>query len=109
MAESNELPADDPRVREAASRYWASNRRLVLVLLFLWALVSLGCGVMFADWLNQWSIGGCPLGFWFAQQGAIVAFVLLILAYAVLMARLDRRHRRELEAIREGRSPEAPR
>lgn len=102
-------PSDsvDPRERLAAQRYWASNRRLVLVLLFFWAFVSLGCGVAFADWLNQWSIGGCPLGFWFAQQGAIVAFVLLVLAYAVLMARLDRRHRRELEAIRADRSQES--
>lgn len=106
MDQRDELPPDDPRVRDAAKRYWASNRRIVIALLLAWAFASLGCGVLLADWLNQWSIGGCPLGFWFAQQGAIAIFVLLVLAYAVLMARLDRRHRCELDALRTMRAEE---
>ena len=90
---------DDPRVQQATERYWRSNRRVVASLLFAWAVLGLGCGVLFAEPLNQFSIGGSPLGFWFAQQGAIVGFVLVILCYATLMARLDRRHRAELDAI----------
>ena len=89
----------DPRLAAAAARHWRSNQRLVAVLLCIWAAAGLGCGVLFAAQLNAWHIGGCPLGFWFAQQGSIVVFVLLILAYAILSARLDRRHRRELEDL----------
>jgi putative solute:sodium symporter small subunit len=92
-------PPDNARVRAAIDRYWRMNRLVVVVLLVLWAAVSLGCGVLFADALNQFSIGGCPLGFWFAQQGAILGFVVLIFTYAVLMAQLDRRYRSELAAI----------
>ncbi len=70
-------------------------------LLAIWAAVSLGCGVLFADVLNAWRIGGFPLGFWFAQQGSIIVFVLLILVYALAMTRLDRAHHEELEALDE--------
>lgn len=94
------LPADDPRVLASHRRHWRSNVRILVVLLLLWAAAGIGCGVLFADTLNAWHLGGFPLGFWFAQQGSIVVFVLLILTYALLMARLDRRHRRELDAIR---------
>jgi putative solute:sodium symporter small subunit len=65
----------------------------------VWAFAGLGCGVLLADWLNRWSLGGFPLGFWFAQQGSILVFVLLILVYALAMRRLDRRHHAELEAL----------
>ena len=84
----------------ANARYWRSNLRLTLVLLLLWAITSIGCGVLLADWLNQFQLGGFPLGFWFAQQGSILVFVLLILVYALQMGRLDRRHRAELERLR---------
>lgn len=100
MSSSQTGPSpDDPRVRAAIDRYWRSNRRITAVLLVAWAVVSLGCGVLFADVLGRFAIGGAPLGFWIAQQGAILAFVLMILVYALLMARLDRQHRRELAAI----------
>lgn len=66
-------------------------------LLGIWAFAGLGCGVLFADWLDQWSLGGFPLGFWFAQQGSILVFVVLILIYAIWMGRLDRRYRREID------------
>lgn len=70
-------------------------------LLVIWAAVSLGCGVLIADWLNQFRLPftGFPLGFWFAQQGAIVVFVICILVYCLAMNRLDRRHHDELQAI----------
>ena len=99
LSSQTEPSPDDPRVRAAIDRYWRSNRRITAVLLVAWAVISLGCGVLFADVLGRFAIGGAPLGFWIAQQGAILAFVLMILVYALLMARLDRQHRRELAAI----------
>jgi len=60
-------------------------------LLVVWAGASLGLGVLLVDQLNRFKIGGAPLGFWVAQQGAIYVFVLLILIYVVAMSRLDRR------------------
>lgn len=94
----------DPRVDAAIDRYWRANVRVMLVLLATWAVAGLGCGVLFADWLNQWSLGGFPLGFWFAQQGSIVVFVIDVLAYALWMRRLDRKHHAELEELRRGGS-----
>lgn len=87
-------------MRAAHARHWRRVVTLTLALLTIWAAVSLGCGVLFADWLNQFRLGGFPLGFWFAQQGAIVVFVLLILVYALGMARLERRHRALLQRLR---------
>ena len=70
------------------------------VLLAVWAAVGLGGGVLLADVLNQFRLGGFPLGFWLAQQGSILTFVALILVYALALNRLDDRHRRELEGLR---------
>ncbi len=72
-------------------RYWLANLAIVGVLLLVWAAVSLGLGILAVDWLNQFRIGGAPLGFWVAQQGAIYVFVVLILVYVLAMRRLDRR------------------
>jgi len=71
----------------------------------VWAVVGLGCGVLFADYLNQFRLGGFPLGFWFAQQGSIATFVVLILIYAVVLNRLDATHHRELVEIARSRAP----
>ena len=92
-------PAQDPRIAAAHHRHWRRNIRLTLVLLVIWASAGLGCGVLFADALNEFTFLGFPLGFWFAQQGAILTFVILILVYALAMARLDRRLKAELRAI----------
>ena len=91
----------DPRIAACLRQYWRTNVAIMAVLLCIWAAVGLGCGVLFADWLNQFSLGGYPLGFWFAQQGSIIAFVLLILIYCVLLNRLDRKHREQLRQIRQ--------
>ncbi len=82
-------------------RYWISNIRIVAILIPIWAAVSLGCGVLIADRLNQYKLPGTgyPLGFWFAQQGSIIVFVLLILVYCVLMNRLDAKHRKARKAM----------
>ena len=89
---------NDPAVRAALAAYWKRNVRCTIILLLIWALVGLGCGVLFADRLNQFNLPGTgyPLGFWFAQQGSIVVFVLLILAYCILINRLDARYLEEL-------------
>ena len=95
-----------PDVHAALERYWRTNLRIMAVLLIIWAGVSFGCGVVFADWLNQFRLPftGFPVGFWFAQQGSIVVFVLCILAYCLFMNRLDRKHHAELEALRDDSS-----
>jgi len=65
-------------------------------------VVGLGCGVLLADRLNHFALGGFPLGIWFAQQGSIIVFILLILAYCVLLNRLDSQHAQELQQYRAG-------
>ena len=69
--------------------YWRRNLRLMAVLLTIWALVSFGAGIIFVEPLNNIVIGGFPLGFWFAQQGATIVFVLLIAVYVWRMDKLD--------------------
>ena len=71
--------------------YWRANLRLIGVLLSVWAVVSLGFGVLLVEPLNRITLGSLPLGFWFAQQGSIYVFVVLIFVYAWRMDTLDRR------------------
>ncbi|MBL8898227.1 MAG: DUF4212 domain-containing protein [Planctomycetes bacterium] len=97
------MPPESRRAElEAAAhrRYWTHTVRTIALLLLLWAAFGLGCGVLWADALNRWSIGGFPLGFWFAQQGSLLGFLLLIAIYAVAMGRFDRRLARELAEAR---------
>lgn len=79
-------------MQESKSAYWKQNIRYMSVLLVIWALVSYGCGILFVQPLNAIRIGGFPLGFWFAQQGSIYTFVVLIFVYCALMHRLDKKH-----------------
>lgn len=72
------------------SLYWKKNLTYMVILLTIWAAVSYGCGILFVEQLNAFKLGGFPLGFWFAQQGAIYVFVVQIFIYYVLMQRLDR-------------------
>lgn len=99
MEAANGMSEPSP-VEQALRRYWHSNLKIMSVLLGIWALVSLVLSVLLADWLNEFRIGGFPLGFWMAQQGSIIVFVLLILAYAILLNRLDRRHHADLDAAK---------
>jgi putative solute:sodium symporter small subunit len=71
--------------------YWKTNKIYMTILLSVWALVSYGFGIVFVEELNAFYLGGFPLGFWFAQQGSIFVFVLLILVYFLLMDRLDKK------------------
>ena len=78
------------RDSETRRAYWRANLRYLLVLLAIWFVVSYGCGILFVDELDRFTIGGFKLGFWFAQQGSIYVFVIIIFVYAFVMNRLDR-------------------
>ncbi len=69
--------------------YWRRNLRLMITLLVIWFIVSFGFSIFLVEALNDFSILGAPLGFWFAQQGSIITFVILILVYALRMDKLD--------------------
>ena len=75
---------------EQRQRYWRRNLRLMASLLVVWALVSYGAGILFVEPLNELSIMGVPLGFWFAQQGSILTFLILIAIYVWRMDKLDK-------------------
>ncbi|WP_262695866.1 DUF4212 domain-containing protein [Kordiimonas aquimaris] len=77
---------------EAAKAYWRANIRLLLGLLVVWFAVSFGAGILFADVLNDFTFIGFPLGFWFAQQGSIYVFVILIFVYTRKMKAIERRY-----------------
>lgn len=72
-----------------AKAYWKTNLRYLIILLSIWFIVSYGAGILLKDYLNQFQIGGFKLGFWFAQQGSIIVFVILIFVYVYLMNQLD--------------------
>lgn len=72
--------------------YWRANLVTIGGCLVVWAFVSIGCGIVLAPWLDQFRLGGYPLGFWFAQQGSIYTFIALIFFYAWRMNRLDHRY-----------------
>jgi len=71
--------------------YWKATLRLTLGLLAIWFLVSFGAGILFRGWLDQFQIGGAPLGFWFAQNGSIYVFVLLIIIYCRKMTQYEKK------------------
>ncbi|MFK7835022.1 MAG: DUF4212 domain-containing protein [Sulfitobacter sp.] len=72
--------------------YWSANVRLILISLVIWALVSFGFGIILRPLLSGIAVGGTDLGFWFAQQGSIIVFLILIFFYAWRMNKLDREH-----------------
>ena len=73
--------------------YWRANLKILIVLLSMWFMVSFGFGIIFSDFLDQYQIGGFKLGFWFAQQGSIYLFVVLIFIYVYLMNKLDKKYK----------------
>lgn len=76
-------------MKKDLAMYWKKNLSLMVVLLAIWATVSYGCGILFVEQLNAIKLGGFPLGFWFAQQGAIYVFVVLIFTYYFIMKKVD--------------------
>ena len=87
---SEEESAQSPQDRQSNKAYWQANLRLMGWLLVIWFAVSYGCGILFVDQLDTIRIGGFKLGFWFAQQGSIYVFVVLIFVYVKKMNQLDR-------------------
>ncbi|MEN8777168.1 MAG: DUF4212 domain-containing protein [Polaribacter sp.] len=73
-----------------AKKYWKKNLKYLTILLSVWFLVSFGFGILLVDELNTIKLGGFKLGFWFAQQGSIYVFVILIFAYIKMMNSLDK-------------------
>nr|WP_321244243.1 DUF4212 domain-containing protein [uncultured Psychroserpens sp.] len=78
--------------KDNAKAYWKENIKYVIILLTIWAIVSYGAGIVFKDELNAFRLGGFKLGFWFAQQGAMYVFVVLIFVYVRLMNKLDKKY-----------------
>ncbi|WP_425236666.1 DUF4212 domain-containing protein [Ulvibacterium sp.] len=78
--------------QQKASAYWKENVKYLFILLSIWFLVSYGAGILFKDVLDNIQIGGFKLGFWFAQQGSIYIFVILIFVYVRLMNKLDKKY-----------------
>ena len=77
---------------ENRAAYWKANLSLLTTLLVIWFVVSYGFGIILVDVLNNYSLGGYKLGFWFAQQGSIYTFLVLIFVYAVRMNQLDKKY-----------------
>ena len=78
--------------QENAAAYWKENIRYLVILLVIWFVVSFGCGILFREELDAIRMGGFKLGFWFAQQGSIYVFVILIFVYIKLMNKLDKKY-----------------
>lgn len=72
--------------------YWRANIKILIVLITAWFTASFGLGILAVDWLDQFHFLGFPLGFWIAQQGSIVAFLLIIAVYAIVMNSIDKKH-----------------
>lgn len=78
--------------QKKATAYWKENLKYLVILLSIWFIVSFGCGILFKEQLNTLRLGGFKLGFWFAQQGSIYVFVILIFVYVRLMNKLDKKY-----------------
>ena len=88
-----------------SNTYWKSSIKIVLGLLAIWFIVSFGCGILFRDWMDATmpKVGNAGFGFWMAQQGSIICFVLVLIAYAILMGRLDEKHGYSETSNKEGK------
>ena len=77
---------------EKAQEYWKENIAMIIKLLVVWFIVSYGCGILFINELNAIEISGVKLGFWFAHQGAIYVFVVLVFVYVKVMTGIDEKY-----------------
>ena len=74
------------------NNYWKENLKYVVILLFIWFFVSFGLSILFNEKLDSITFGGFKLGFWFAQQGSMYVFVILIFIYVFLINKLDKKY-----------------
>lgn len=79
------------KIEGNSKAYWRATLKLLAVMLSIWAFTSLGVSVIFVEFFNKIVIGGYPLGFWFAQQGSIYVFILLIFVYIFFMGKIDKK------------------
>ena len=79
-------------IKNKSKAYWKDNIRYLLILLSVWFFVSFGAGIIFKNFLNEFKFGGFKIGFWFAQQGSMYVFVILIFIYVRLMNKLDKKY-----------------
>lgn len=79
------------KTKAAKGRYWKAHLRCVGMLLVIWFVTSFGCGILLRDWLDESfpKIGTAPFGFWMAQQGSIISFVLILIGYKFWMERIE--------------------
>ena len=84
------IMSEQPSI-EHCRRYWRKNITLVMILLCVWFVVSLGAGILFRDWLDESlpKVGNAPLGFWMAQQGSIICFLIILYVYKHMMNKLE--------------------
>jgi putative solute:sodium symporter small subunit len=78
--------------KSSSNAYWAANLRIITISLVIWFLCSFGLGIILRPLLSGIAVGGSDLGFWFAQQGSIYVFLVLIFVYAWRMNKLDKEH-----------------
>lgn len=78
--------------KNKSKAYWKDNIRYLFILLTVWFLISFGAGIIFKNFLNEFKFGGFKIGFWFAQQGSMYVFVILIFIYVRLMNKLDKKY-----------------
>ncbi|MEM7666253.1 MAG: DUF4212 domain-containing protein [Pseudomonadota bacterium] len=90
--EELEIASKGTETSAAEGAYWRENLRLLLTLMAIWFAVSFGAGILLRDFLDQFMLGGYPLGFWFAQQGSIYVFMALIFFYVIRMKQIERKY-----------------
>ncbi|MFT4584963.1 MAG: putative solute:sodium symporter small subunit [Gammaproteobacteria bacterium] len=91
QTQGNNDRIDSPSDAINTNAYWHANLKIIASLLAVWFVASFGCGILFVEQLNEFTLYGFKFGFWWAQQGSIYVFVILIFVYVALMQSLDRR------------------
>ncbi|QXD23974.1 DUF4212 domain-containing protein [Opitutia bacterium ISCC 51] len=91
--------SSDPNSDNSHAAYWRANIKILLILVGVWFFASFGMGIIAVDFLDQYTFLGFPFGFWMAQQGAIVVFLIIIAIYAIVMNRMDKKHGVEEEDV----------
>lgn len=92
MPEEQDVATTEAAGSEHRAQYWRANLRLLGILMSIWFVCSFGAGILFREFLDQFMLGGYPLGFWFAQQGSTYIFLALIVVYVLQMRRIEHKY-----------------